>query len=177
MNKYFKNWVILILFPCSVFAQENKIQLTEKVSIEFPDKPNKRDVQGMATVYTIKLADSTANFNVVVTNLEKSNGLSADVLSTAQSEPGFWEQTESSFISSLGTDVNPNILSKEIIEINNQKILKLLIGTNRNGKYAELTAYIFVNDVFSIKILYTKRSENASTESKNKFLNSLKINE
>lgn len=177
MRKIFLGWLMVLTFPFSSLAQETKIQLTDKVSINFPEKPNKREVQGMATVYTIRLADSSANYNVVVTNLEKSNGLTAEILESAQLEPSFWEQTESSFIASLGPDVNPKILSKEIKQINNQQVLYLVIGTNRNNKYAELTAYIFVNEIYSIKILYTKRNDSASIEAKNSFLNSLKINE
>jgi hypothetical protein len=66
MRKLSKIYILFLLFPIAAMSQETKIQLTEKVSISFPDKPDVRNMQDIATVYSLKLADSTANFNVVV---------------------------------------------------------------------------------------------------------------
>jgi methylglyoxal synthase len=71
MKKLFIIHFLLILFPIAAMSQETKIQLTEKVSISFPEKPDVRNMQEIASVYSVKLADSTANFNVVVQNLLK----------------------------------------------------------------------------------------------------------
>lgn len=54
---------LFLLFSIAAMSQETKIQLTEKVSISFPDKPDVRNMQDVASVYSLKLADSTANFN------------------------------------------------------------------------------------------------------------------
>ena len=71
MKKLFIIHFLFILFPIAAMSQETKIQLTEKVSISFPEKPDVRNMQEIASVYSVKLADSTANFNVVVQNLLK----------------------------------------------------------------------------------------------------------
>lgn len=88
---------LFILLPIAAMSQETKVKLTEKVSITFPEKPDVRNMQDIASVYSLRLADSTANFNVVVQNLAK-NGLNEEQIETAQLEPAFWEQLESSFI-------------------------------------------------------------------------------
>lgn len=151
------------------------MQLTEKVSISFPEKPATRDIQGIASVHTLRLADSSANFNAVVSNLEKSNGLSADVLESAQLEPSFWDQAEAGFVAQLGPDAK--VLSKQVKQISGKQVLNLVVSTERNGKKSELTAYIFVQGVYSINIVYTKRTDSASAEAKNKFFSSLQIAE
>lgn len=160
------------MFPIATMSQETKIQLTEKVSISFPDKPDVRNMQDIASVYSLKLADSTANFNVVVQNLEK-NGLTAELIETAKLEPEFWEQLESSFIAQLGNEVK--VLSKERRIIGNMDVLTLVLKTQRNGKEVEISAHIFTQGVYSFTITHSKRSENASKDVKNKFFNSLKM--
>lgn len=172
MRKLFTVYFLFLLFPIAAISQETKIQLTEKVSISFPDKPDVRNMQDIATVYSLKLADSTANFNVVVQNLEK-NGLTAELIETAKLEPEFWEQLESSFIAQLGNEVK--VLSKERRNIGNMDILSLVLDTQRNGKKLEISAYIFTQSVYSFTMVHSKRSDNASQDVKNKFFNSLKI--
>ena len=172
MKKLFIIHFLFVLFPIAAMSQETKIQLTEKVSISFPEKPDVRNMQEIASVYSVKLADSTANFNVVVQNLEK-NGLTAELIETAKLEPEFWEQLESSFIAQLGNDVK--VLSKERRNIGNMDILSLVLDTQRNGKKLEISAYIFTQSVYSFTLAHSKRSDNASQDVKNKFFNSLMI--
>ncbi|MFN5479928.1 MAG: hypothetical protein ACK48G_08140 [Chitinophagaceae bacterium] len=172
MRKLSKIYILFLLFPIAAMSQETKIQLTEKVSISFPDKPDVRNMQDIATVYSLKLADSTANFNVVVQNLEK-NGLTAELIESAKLEPEFWKQLESSFLAQLGNEVK--VLSKERRNIGNMDILSLVLNTQRNGKEVEISAYIFTQSVYSFTMAHSKRSDNASQDVKNKFFNSLKI--
>lgn len=172
MKKLFTIYFSFILFPIVSMSQETKIQLTEKVSISFPEKPEVRNMQETTSIYSLKLADSTANFNVVVQNLEK-NGLSIEMIETAKLEPEFWEQLESSFIAQLGSQVK--VSSKERKNIGNKDVLTLVLSTQRNGKEVEISAYIFIQGVYSFTIAHSKRSDNASQDVKNKFFDSLKI--
>jgi hypothetical protein len=165
--------VLAILLPYYVSAQEAKIQLTPKVSIIFPEKPTVREMQGVTTIYSVRLADSTANLNVVVSDLEKSAGLSAESLETEQQNPVFWEQVEAGFMAQVGQSAT--LLSKQIIERNNKKMLQLLISNERNGKKSELSILIFVDGVYSFNIGYTKRTNEASTGVKDKFYSSLQF--
>lgn len=172
MRKLTIIYFLFILFPIAAMSQETKVHLTEKVSINFPEKPEVRNMQDIATIYLLKLADSTATFNVVVQNLGK-NGLNKEQIESAQSEPTFWEQLEASFIAQLGNEVK--VLSKEKKNISGKDILMLALSTERNGKKIEVRSYLFIDRVHSINIVHSKRSDGASDDVKNKFFNSLKI--
>jgi hypothetical protein len=164
--------LLFILFPIAAMSQETKVQLTEKVSINFPEKPDVRNMQDIATIYSLKLADSTANFNVVVQNLGK-NGLTEEQIESAQLDLTFWEQLEASFIAQLGNETK--VLSKEKKKISGKDVLILELSTERNGKKMEVRSYIFIDRIHSINIVHSKRSDGASVDIKNKFFNSLKI--
>jgi hypothetical protein len=71
MKKLFLIHFLFVLFPIAAMSQETKVQLTEKVSINFPEKPEVKNMQKGSSLYVVKLADGTANFNVVVQNLLK----------------------------------------------------------------------------------------------------------
>ncbi|MCU0335173.1 MAG: hypothetical protein MUF62_09000 [Chitinophagaceae bacterium] len=107
--------LLCVLLPGIALAQETKVQITDKIAISFPEKPAVRDIQGVATLHTLRLSDSTANFNVLVNNLEKSNGFTADVLAAALLEPEFWEQAEQSFVAQLGA--GSSVQKKEINQL------------------------------------------------------------
>jgi len=165
--------LILILCPFAVMSQETKIQLTEKVSVVFPEKPATRNMQDIGVQYTLKLADSSANFYALATNLEKSSDMTADVIEAAQQESAFWEQLEQSFVSQVSNDAS--VLSSEVKQINGRQVLHLVISGTRNGKKLEITVYIFIDGVYTVNIVHQKRSEEASADLKNKYFASLQI--
>jgi hypothetical protein len=165
--------LILILLPFAVKSQETKIQLTEKASVVFPEKPTTINMQDIGTQHTLKLADSSANFYALAINLEKGSGMTEDVLEAAQQESSFWEQVEQSFVAQVGSDAS--VLSSEIKQIGNRQVLHLIVSGTRNEKKLEITVYIFIDGVHSVNIIYQKRSEDASVELKNKYFSSLQI--
>jgi hypothetical protein len=165
--------LILIFCPFAVMSQETKIQLTEKVSVVFPEKPTTRNLQDIGVQHTIKLADSTASFYAMATNLEKSSGMKADVLEAAQQETSFWEQLEQSFVAQVSSDAS--VLSSEVKQISGKQVLHLVVSGTRNGKKLEITVYIFIDGVYTVNIVHQKRAEEASVELKNRFFNSLQL--
>ncbi|MCA6471273.1 MAG: hypothetical protein ACK5RI_10085 [Bacteroidota bacterium] len=165
--------LVLIFCPLAVMAQETKIQLTEKVSIVFPEQPTSRNVQDINVQHTVKLADSTANFYALAINLEKSSGMTAEVLEAAQQESSFWEQLERSFVAQVSSDAS--VLSSELKQINERQVLHLLISGTRSGKKIEITAYIFIDGIFAVNVVHQKRDEGASVELKNRFFKSLQL--
>jgi hypothetical protein len=164
--------LLFILLPIAAMSQQTKVQLTEKVSISFPEKPDVRNMQDVATIYSLKLADSTANFNVVVQNLGK-NGLTEEQIESAQLEPAFWEQLEATFVAQLGNETK--VLSKEKKKISGKDIMILELSAERNGKKMEAKSYIFIDSVHCITIFHSKRAVGASVDLRDKFFNSLKI--
>ena len=165
--------LIFIFCPFAVMSQETKVQLTESVSIVFSEKPTTRNMQDIGVQHTLKLADSTANFYALATNLEKSSGMTADVLEAAQQESAFWQQLEQSFVAQVSNDAS--VLSSEIKEVSGRKVLHLIISGTRNGKKLEITVYIFIDGVYTINIVHQKRSDDASADLKSKYFGSLLI--
>lgn len=165
--------LILILFPFGVMSQETKVELTEKVTIIFPEKPLMRDMQGINIQHYVRLADSSANFIVSTINLEKGSGMTADVLETAQQQGEFWEQAQNGFVAQLGSDAT--VLSSEVKEISGKQVLHFVVSATRNGKKVEITVYMLFDGVYTINIIYQKRSDDASVELKNKYFASLQI--
>jgi hypothetical protein len=166
---------LLVLSPVAASSQETRVPLTDKVSVGFPEKPSLNDMRGMASIHTVKLADSTADFIAVVSNLQKSSGLTAGMLESAQSAPEFMDQLQAGFMGQLGPDAK--VLSKEVKEIGGNKVLCLSATTERNGRKSELSVYLFVHDVYSINIVHRKRTDGASVDAKNAFFESLRIAE
>jgi len=99
--------------------------------------------------------------------------MTADVLEAAQQESAFWEQLEKSFVAQVSSDAS--VLSSEVKQINGKQVLHLIVNGTRNGKKLEITVYIFIDDVYTVNIVYQKRSEDASADLKNKYFDSLSI--
>jgi len=167
--------LLFSLVSFTVMSQETQIQLTEKVSITFPENPEVRNMQNIASVYSLKLADSSANFFAIVQDLGKNNGLTADQLEAAQSGPEFWLELEASFVAQLGSETQ--VLSRERKKIGIHDVLILVLSIVRNGNKMEVTSYVFISGVHSINLVYNKRSDKASVDMKNKFFNSLNMTE
>ena len=51
----------------------------------------------------------------------------------------------------------------------------MILNLKKNGKKLEITVYIFIDDVYTVNIIYQKRSEDASADLKNKYFDSLSI--
>ena len=165
--------LVFILCPFAVMSQETKIQLTEKVSVVFPEKPATQNMEDIGVQYTLKLADSSANFYALAINLEKSSGMTADVLEAAQQESAFWEQLEQSFVAQVSSDAS--VLSSEVKQMNGKQVLHLIISGTRNGTKLEITVYILIDGVYTVNIFHMKRSEEAPADLKNKYFASLQV--
>jgi len=172
LRKLFIIHFLFILFPIAAMSQETKVQLTEKVSINFPEKPEVKNMQKGSSLYVVKLADGTANFNVVVQNLLEM-GQTTKQIESQQLNPSFWEQIEPSLIAPYGTETK--VLAREFKKIGSKEVLSLVFSAVINGMNREISSYFFIEGVNSINIVHYKRAGSASEELKNNFFNSLKI--
>jgi hypothetical protein len=172
MKKLFLIHFLFVLFPIAAMSQETKVQLTEKVSINFPEKPEVKNMQKGSSLYVVKLADGTANFNIVVQNLLEM-GQTTKQIESQQLNPSFWEQIEPTLIAPYGTETK--VLAREFKKIGSKEVLSLVFSAVINGMNREISSYFFIEGVNSINIVHYKRAGSASEELKNNFFNSLKI--
>ncbi len=161
-----------ILIGHSQTANE-KIKLTDKVSIQFPEKPISQDM-GAAILLNLRLADSSANFLALASDLQKSNGLDAATLSEASMQPEFWDQTEQGFLSTLGEDAK--LITKDMKNISGIDAMEMVVERKtEKGETNTITAWIFVEGVYSINVIHTNRAGKADTKIKDAFFASIKV--
>jgi len=158
----------------SAKGQAIEQKLTDHVSIRFPAEYKKQDLES-TTLYSLRLADSTANFVAVVSDLLKSNGLDAATLTAASMSPEFWDQAEQGFMAQLGPDAK--LLGREMKQIAAYDIMQLIIErpVKENNTMNTLTVWIFVDDVYSLNIAHTNRGGKADENLKKAFFASIAI--
>jgi hypothetical protein len=159
-----------------LFAQTtHNIKLSEKISVTFPQEPEKQDFEGVAQVYNLRLADSTANFLAVVSNLEKQAGLDAATLAEASLMPEFWDQAADGFMAQMGADAK--LKNRAMKNIKGFDVMELTIERQEEGQagLSTLTIYIFVQDVYSFNIGHSNRGGKADPKIKEAFFNSIVI--
>lgn len=157
-----------------VKAQSISQKLTERISISFPAEYKKQEM-GPTNLYTLRLADSTANFIAVVSDLQKSNGLDAATLAEANLAPEFWDQAEQGFLAQMGEGAK--LKGREMKNIKGYDIMELTIErpVSESGSSNILTVYIFVDDVYSLNIAHTNRGGKADEKLKKAFFDSIVI--
>jgi hypothetical protein len=165
-----------LMITTHLFAQQtHPVKLSEKISVSFPQEPEKQDFEGVAQVYNLRLADSTANFLAVVSNLEKQAGLDAATLAEASLMPEFWDQTAEGFMGQMGPDAK--LKNREMKNIKGFDVMELTIERQEEGQAGlnTLTIYIFVQDVYSFNIGHANRGGKADPKMKEAFFNSIVI--
>ena len=70
------------LISAQLSAQSIQQNLTGRISISFPSAFKTQEM-GPSTLYNLRLADSTANFVAIVTDLQKGSGIDAATLANA----------------------------------------------------------------------------------------------
>lgn len=160
--------------PSAVFAQSINQKLTERISISFPAAYRTQEM-GPSILHNLRLADSTANFVVVVSDLLKGNGLDAATLAEASMAPEFWDQAEQGFLAQMGEGAK--LKGREMKNINGYDIMELIIERPiiETGGINTLTVYIFVDDVYSLNIAHTNRNGKADEKLKKAFFDSITI--
>ena len=162
---------LFVAVSATIQAQEVKQTLTEKIQVTFPGQPVKRDL-GPAVTYTVRLADSTANFTAMVTDLEKANDLTADAIAEAMQEPEFWEEVEEGFLMQLGKDAK--VVSREPRKIGQFEGREMVVERpNLTGGTSKVTAWFFIEGKLSIYVVHNDRTGKADQALKAKYFASV----
>jgi hypothetical protein len=157
-------------------AQGLKQKLTERISVSFPAEYKTQEM-GPTKLYNLRMADSTANFVAIVSNLQESNGFDAATLVAASLEPEFWDQAANGFLAQMGEGAS--LKGREMKNIKGYDIMELTIErpTTKGSPNNTVTVYIFVDDVYSINIAHTNRGGKADENKRKAFFDSLVIND
>jgi hypothetical protein len=173
MKKVLFSAFLVAMISTSSFAQGVKTSITKNISIEFPGQPVQTDM-GPSTLRVLKLPDSTANFNVVVTDLEKAAAVTPEALQQAMQDPGFWDQTEQGFMSQVGAKAK--LVSKQVKRINGVDFLELVVDVpSLAGPINRLTVWIIVDGMNTINVIHNSRGGKGDELKKEKYFSSLTI--
>jgi len=150
-----------------------KVMLDNAVSIAFPLKP----VQGGNDAnksFILKLADSTANFIVAVTDLETTRGIDAATLQAAMEQEESWEQAKVAFMASMGSSAK--LVKNEMTTVQNLNAMLLEIDRKSDkGDTNNLSVLIFVNGTKSYNIIFNNRGGKADKSLKEQFFKSIEV--
>lgn len=152
-------------------AQSDTVKL-ERIQLVFPGKV-KIDEQGPAKRCQLRLADSTANFQVIQTDLS-SMGLDEATAIAMQAEPAFWDQTRDGMVAQLG---DAKLIKDEMLEYKGTKVMELLMERpSKEGGINRLTLRILIVGTYMVQYGHTDRNGKSDASMRDAFFASLQIN-
>lgn len=168
------NATILSIFLFTAFqatAQSDTIKF-ERIRLVFPGKVT-TDEQGPAKRSQLRLADSTANFQVIQTDLS-SMGLDESTAIAMQAEPDFWEQSRDGLMAQLG---DAKLIKDEMLDYKGTKVMQLLMERpSKEGGMNRLTLRILLVGTYMIQYGHTDRNGKSDPILRDAFFASLQFN-
>lgn len=163
------SFLFLIVFQAT--AQSDTVKL-DAIRLVFPGKVTVEE-QGPAKRSQLRLADSTANFQVIQTDLS-SMGLDESTAVAMQAEPAFWEQTRDGLVAQLG---DAKLIKDEMLDHKGRKVLQLLMERpSKEGGMNRLTLRIMIVGTFMIQYGHTDRNGKSDPNLRDAFFASLEFN-
>jgi hypothetical protein len=151
-------------------AQSDTIRF-ERLQLVFPGKAQV-DEQGPAKRCQLRLADSTANFTVIQTDLS-AMGLDESTAIAMQAEPAFWEQTRDGMVAQLG---DAKLIKDEMIDYKGANVMQLQMERpSKEGGINRLTLRILIVGTYMIQYGHTDRNGKADAQLREAFFSSLQI--
>lgn len=169
-----KSIVLSLLFSAVTFfqagAQADTVKL-ERIQLVFPGKVTLEE-QGPAKRCQLRLADSTANFQVIQTDLS-AMGLDESTAIAMQAEPAFWEQTRDGMVAQLG---DAKLIKDEMIDYKGANVMQLQMERpSKEGGINRLTLRILIVGTYMIQYGHTDRNGKADAQLREAFFSSLQI--
>lgn len=175
MRQFLTIVAVIISSFCQAQTNWEKLMLDSAVSISFPSKPN-QVVNKAVKTFTLRQADSTANYIVSVIDMFASTGIDATTLQAAMEEDEFWEQAKNALITSMG--VSATLVKEEMTTVQSLKAMLLEIDRKTSkGETNNLSVLIFVNGTNSFNIVFNNRGGKADKSLKDQFFKSIEVNE
>ena len=170
-----KSIVLSLLFGAVTFfqaaAQTDTVKL-ERIQLVFPAKVTLED-QGAAKRCQLRLADSTANFLLIQTDLS-TMGLDEATAIAMQGEPEFWEQTRTGLVAQMG---DAKLIKDEMLDYKGTKVMQMeLERPSKEGGINRLTLRTLIVGTYMIQYGHTDRNGKANAQVREAFFSSLQIN-
>ena len=160
-----------LLFTFGASAQSDTVKV-DRISLIFPSKPQFEDGEP-AKIYRLKLADSSANFQLAVIDLS-AMGLDESTAIAMQAEPSFWDQSRSGILEQMGEEAK--LIKDEFLDWNGTKVLQMQVDRpSKEGPVSRLTLRMLIVGTYMVQYGYTDRNGKADGQVRDQFLSSLTI--
>lgn len=170
--KQILSFIIAISISVASFAQSTEQNLSEKVKVTFPSKPELKEIPNGPKLYTAKV-DSSSDYIGLAIDLAPM-GLTEDAI--AGLGDGIWDMVKGQLGASLG---GADIVSDSVQQFKGKSSLFLHIdganSTNEQFKGKKAFIYMFFNGVIMHQILYTSKNPAAKKEDAQAFFDSVVI--
>lgn len=170
--KQILSFIIATSITVASFAQATEQNLSEKVKITFPSKPELKEVPNGPKLYTAKV-DSLNDYIGLAIDLSPM-GLTEDAI--AGLGDGIWDMVKGQLGASLG---GAEIISDSVQQFKGKSSLYLHIdgtnSTNDQFKGRKAFIYMFFNGVIMHQILFTSKNPAAKKEDAKIFFDSVVI--
>lgn len=161
---------VFVLGLSQAAAQSDTVKL-ERIQLVFPGKV-KMEEQGPAKRCQLRLADSTALFQVIQTDLGIM-GLDETTAIAMQAEPDFWDQNRDGLVAQLG---DAKLIKDEMIDYKGAKVMQLhMERPSKEGGINHLTLRMLIVGTYMIQYGHTNRNGKADPVMRDTFLASLEI--
>jgi hypothetical protein len=172
MKKSILFLVVTMLVSGTLLAQSDTLRL-DRIRVVFPGKVQVEE-QGPAKRCQLRLADSSANFQVISIDLS-TMGLDETTAIAMQAEQAFWDQSRDGLIAQLGSDAK--LIKDEMIDYKGSKVMQMHIERPaKEGGVNRLTLRMLIVGTYMIQYGHTDRNGKADVQLRDQFLASLQIN-
>ncbi len=171
MKKSMLFLVITTLISLGMQAQSDTLRL-DRIRVVFPGKVQVEE-QGPAKRCQLRLADSSANFQVIQIDLS-TMGLDESTAIAMQAEQGFWDQSRDGIVAQMGSDAK--LIKDEMIDYKGAKVMQMLIERPvKEGGVNRLTLRMLIVGTYMIQYGHTDRTGKADAQLRDRFLASLQV--
>ena len=172
MKKSILFFVATMLVSGTLLAQSDTLRL-DRIRVVFPGKVQVEE-QGPAKRCQLRLADSSANFQVISIDLS-TMGLDETTAIAMQAEEAFWDQSRDGLVAQLGSDAK--LIKDEMIDYKGSKVMQMHIERPaKEGGVNLLTLRMLIVGTYMIQYGHTDRNGKADVQLRDQFLASLQIN-
>lgn len=173
MKKSILFLVMTTLISLGIQAQSDTLRL-DRIRVVFPGKVQVEE-QGPAKRCQLRLADSSANFQVIQIDLS-TMGLDESTAIAMQAEQGFWDQSRDGIVAQMGSDAK--LIKDEMIDYKGAKVMQMQIERpSKEGGVNLLTLRMLIVGTYMVQYGHTDRNGKADGQLRDQFLASLQVDQ
>ncbi len=156
----------------SVFSQPQKVQLSNRVSIEFPGQFQRLQIESI-TVYQLK--DSTGTYRAIVTDMQ-ADGMYTPEIKGEMSETDFWDDYIEVFMRKFEGELK--IVNKKLKGVNEMDVMEVIferLDDEDANEKSNVTINVLFDGPILIEVMFSNEGVSTKSISSQEFLNSLLI--